>query len=256
MFEQALAGEHAHRAWPTLAGMAAEAALMAAAVMVPMVSPQALPNYRMLARIFIPTSPPPPPPPGSPLRQPARPAGLRTPWRDNVLVAPVSMPARPQFLEDPPDAGGPVGSGAGVPGGVEHGVPGGLATQILTDSTRITPPPRIAPPATPKTAPPPKAAAQITRIKVGGLVQEALLIRRVMPVYPRLALAARVSGDVHLLGVIATDGTVKELRVVSGHPLLAPAALDAVRQFVYRPTYLNGDPVEVAAPIVVRFRME
>ena len=256
MFEQALAGEHAHRAWPTLAGMAAEAALVTAAIMVPMVSPQALPNYRMLAKVFLPTSPPPPRPAGNPTRQAARPAEPRTQFREHVLVAPVSMPPKPQLLEDPPDAGGPAGSGAGVPGGVENGVPGGLATQVLADATRVTPPPRIAPSALPKTVAPPKAAPEITRIKVGGLVQEALLVRRVIPLYPRLALLARVSGDVRLLGVIATDGTVKELRVLSGHPLLAPTALDAVRQFVYRPTYLNGEPVEVVAPIVVRFRIE
>ena len=124
--------------------------------------------------------------------------------------------------------------------------------QILTDAARVTLPPRIAASAPPQAAPP-QAAPVITRLKVGGLVQEALLIRRVIPVYPRIAVTARVSGDVHLLGVIATDGSVKELRVLSGHPLLAPAALDAVRHWVYRPTYLNGDPVEVVAPIIVHF---
>ena len=75
------------------------------------------------------------------------------------------------------------------------------------------------------------------------------------PVYPPLARAARISGAVELTGVIATDGRIRELRVVSGHPLLAKAALEAVRQWVYEPTVLNGEPVEVIAPITVHFQL-
>jgi periplasmic protein TonB len=74
-----------------------------------------------------------------------------------------------------------------------------------------------------------------------------------MPVYPPLARQARIAGAVMLEGIIARDGTVKNLRVLSGHPLLAGAALEAVRQWRYRPTLLNGEPVEVIAPIAVNF---
>ena len=87
-------------------------------------------------------------------------------------------------------------------------------------------------------------------------MQEAKLLHQVIPVYPRLARAARVSGIVRLVGVIARDGTVRNLRVVSGHPLLVAAALSAVRQWVYRPTILNGKPVEVICPIEVRFKLD
>src|SRR6202042_3362545 len=76
------------------------------------------------------------------------------------------------------------------------------------------------------------------------------------PLYPPLAKAARVSGQVHLKAVIARDGTILDLRVIGGHPLLIPAALAAVKQWVFQPTYLNGDPVEVATEIIVDFTLQ
>jgi len=84
-------------------------------------------------------------------------------------------------------------------------------------------------------------------------VMEAKIIRRVLPVYPPLARAARIQGKVHLMGIIGKDGTVQNVRAVDGHPLLIPAAIDAVRQWVYRPTLLSGEPVDVITPIEVNF---
>ncbi len=92
-------------------------------------------------------------------------------------------------------------------------------------------------------------------VRVGGDVQSAKLIKQVLPVYPRAASQFRISGTVHLLGIIAKDGTIQRLQVLSGHPLLRQAALDAVSQWVYRPTVLNGQPVEVEAPIDVIFTL-
>jgi protein TonB len=88
---------------------------------------------------------------------------------------------------------------------------------------------------------------------VGGEVLGAKILSRVNPVYPPLAKQARIQGLVKLEGVIAKDGTIEQLRLLSGHPLLAPAALAAVKQWRYRPTLLNGEPVEVVAPIEVHF---
>ena len=93
-------------------------------------------------------------------------------------------------------------------------------------------------------------------VHVGSQVQEAKLIRKVIPTYPALAKQARISGVVHLLGIIGKDGAIENLQVISGHPLLVRAALDAVRQWVYRPTLLNGQPVEVIAPIAISFILE
>ena len=80
-----------------------------------------------------------------------------------------------------------------------------------------------------------------------------MLVRKVIPMYPPMARAARISGVVRLIGTIGKDGAIQNLEIVSGHPMLARAALEAVRQWVYRPTLLNGIPVEVVAPIEVDF---
>ena len=82
-----------------------------------------------------------------------------------------------------------------------------------------------------------------------------MLLKKVVPIYPSLARQARVSGTVQLIGVIAKDGTIQQLQVVGGHPLLVKAAVDAVRQWIYRPTLLNGQAVEVIAPIDVIFTL-
>jgi protein TonB len=83
----------------------------------------------------------------------------------------------------------------------------------------------------------------------------AKLIRKVIPEYPALARTARISGVVHLMGTIGKDGTIRNLQLVDGHPMLARAALQAVEQWVYEPTLLNGEPVEVIAPIEVSFTL-
>jgi protein TonB len=92
-------------------------------------------------------------------------------------------------------------------------------------------------------------------VRVSSDLQSALLIHQVKPVYPALARQARISGVVRLEAVIAEDGTIRELRVLSGHPLLAPNARDAVRQWRYRPTLLGGVPVPVFTHIDVHFKL-
>ena len=83
----------------------------------------------------------------------------------------------------------------------------------------------------------------------------AKLVKQVIPVYPPMARSIRVSGVVHLIGIIAKDGTIRNLQLVSGHPMLAQAALQAVAQWVYKPTLLSGEPVEVICPIDVNFTL-
>jgi TonB family protein len=111
-------------------------------------------------------------------------------------------------------------------------------------------------------SPPPLPVAQQSapmspsqRIRVGGNVQQANLLQRVNPAYPVDAKEARVQGIVHLAVVIGKDGTVTSIELLSGHPLLAPAALDAVKQWVYKPTLLNGNPVEVITQVDVNFTL-
>jgi len=102
------------------------------------------------------------------------------------------------------------------------------------------------------TAPPPPPPH---RIRVGSNVQKAKLVQQPAPVYPPLAMQARVSGVVRLNAIIGRDGAVQNLTVASGHPLLVPAAMEAVKQWVYAPTLLNGQAVEVDTQIDVNFEL-
>jgi protein TonB len=106
----------------------------------------------------------------------------------------------------------------------------------------------------PALPPPPKAAAP-ARIKQGGQVTAASIITQTRPLYPALARQARIQGNVVLHAIIDKEGKVAQLEVISGHPLLVQSALDAVKQWRYKPTQLNGDPVEVDTTITVTFTM-
>jgi len=111
------------------------------------------------------------------------------------------------------------------------------------------------PSAAPPPPPPPKAVTP-QRIRVGGNVQQANLITQIRPVYPPLAKQARIQGTVELSAIIGKDGRVQDLKLVRGHPLLVSAAVEAVKNWVYRPTMLNGEPVEVATTIDVNFTLQ
>jgi TonB family protein len=93
------------------------------------------------------------------------------------------------------------------------------------------------------------------RIHVDGKTQHAKLTHEVRAKYPPEARAAGIEGVVHLEIIVATDGSIKQLQVLSGHPLLVKAALDAVRQWTYVPTTLNGQPVEVVTRVAVVFKL-
>jgi TonB family protein len=123
----------------------------------------------------------------------------------------------------------------------------GVAGTVSGRATSAAPPP---PPAeTPAPSGPP------TRILVGGNVQSSNLLTMVKPVYPPLARRTRIQGMVRFTAIVGKDGRVQNLQIVSGHPLLVPAAQDAVRQWVYRPTLMNGEPVEVVTQIDVNFAL-
>jgi protein TonB len=86
-------------------------------------------------------------------------------------------------------------------------------------------------------------------------MDEGNLIRKVQPTYPALARSARIQGAVMLQAVISRQGTIENLIVLTGHPMLVPAAIDAVRQWHYRPYILNNEPVEVETQITVNFSL-
>jgi protein TonB len=113
-------------------------------------------------------------------------------------------------------------------------------------------------PPPPPPPPPAPAAADgqaLGRIRVGGNVQSMKLVAQPRPTYPPEAKAARIQGVVQLLAIISRDGAVQNLTVISGHPLLVAAALESVKQWVYQPTLLNGEPTEVETEIDVNFTL-
>jgi protein TonB len=142
--------------------------------------------------------------------------------------------------EPPPDLGGAVGVVGGVPGGIAGGQAGGVLGGIIGGVPGAN-------------LPPPKAAP--TRVRVGGSVQQAMLINQIRPVYPPLARQARIQGTVRLQAIIDKSGNVVQLEILQGHPLLVQSALDAVRQWRYKPTLLNGEPVEVVTTVDVIFSL-
>ena len=146
---------------------------------------------------------------------------------DDIGSAPPALGSGTDFR--PSDQGAPIG----IVGGAE--------------TIHVAPPP----------PPPVQHTAQVVKPKdpfrVSLGVAEAKLIHRVVPPYPPLAKQMRISGTVRLMGVISTSGRIEKLEVVEGHPLLVKAAVEAVQQWIYRPTILNGEPVPVAAPIQVIF---
>lgn len=167
-----------------------------------------------------------------------------------------AMVAQPRFRYVPPAAKPGVARpaevamdemlvGLPVTGSGPVGFAGGHG-DFLLPGVVAPPPPPPKPVATPEPAP-------VTRLMVGGDVMASKLLHRVQPVYPEIARRARIQGSVLLHGVITREGRISKLRVLSGHPLLVKAAMDAVSQWLYSPTLLNQKPVEVEAPIEVRF---
>jgi protein TonB len=159
------------------------------------------------------------------------------------LVAPKTVPKEVKMIQE--EDGPATGVVGGVPGGVPGGTAGGVLGGIIGGLPSAAPPP----------PPPPPKPATPKSIRVGGNVQQANLIRQVRPQYPPLAKAARVQGTVKFEAVIAKDGSIQNLKVVSGPPLLVNAALEAVKQWQYKPTLLNGEPVEVITTIDVNFTL-
>jgi len=196
-----------------------------------------------LASMIAPPPPPAAPPPPAP--QQAVPKNIPAP----TTFTPPTKP--PEKIPDPtsvaPKQVAVVSGGVpgGVPGGVQGGVPGGVSKG---DDAPPPPPPPPPPAATPTPAP--------KKITVSGGVLQGKAIKRVPPPYPPIARAARAAGAVQVQVTISEDGRVIEASVISGHPLLRDAALQAARQWVFQPTELTGVPVKVQGVLTFNFTLQ
>jgi len=227
-----------NRGKTTLISFLIQAALVGILVLLPLIFTEALPKQQLMTFLVAPPPPPPPPPPPAAevhvVRKP------QTELDNGQLRTPTKIPKKIEMIkeDEPPPSTGVAGVVGGVPGGVPGGAMGGVLGGVIGNI----------PTAVPKAAVP-------QRVRVSAGVQQGLLIHRVQPTYPPLARQARIQGSVVLQALIGKDGSIQNLHVVSGHPMLTGAALDAVKQWRYKPYYLNGEPVEVETTVNVNFTL-
>jgi protein TonB len=233
MFDQlVVSGEmqKTHKPWAVTLSAIVQTLILGVMILIPLIYTEALPKG-MLNTFLVAPAPPPPPPPPQPVVK-----AIKPPKIINIqkMTAPTVIPKNIAVVKDE----APViytNSGEGVNGGTGN-VLGGLIGSG------------------PAGPPPPKAATP-SRIRVGGNVEAASLINKVTPQYPPIAKTAHVSGTVVLHAIISKEGTIQELQYISGPPLLMKSAMDAVKEWRYKPTQLNGEPVEVDTTIDVVFTL-
>lgn len=232
MFDQLVVsgakGIKTNKPWTVVLSGVVQVLILGVLILIPLIYTEALDPRLAAMSLVAPPPPPPPPPPPTITKTVKAPRVVQI----NKMVAPTVIPKTVNIVKD--DA--PViysNSAAGVDGGVGGGVLGSI----------------LGGPAAP---PPPKPAAP-SRIKIGGQVEAGAITNKVQPEYPAIAKVAHISGTVVLHAIIAKDGSIQELEYVSGPQMLMKSAMDAVKQWRYKPYLLNGDPVEVETTINVDF---
>lgn len=217
----------ARRGWTTLASFTFQALALSLLLAIPLLTIQGPPMLRWLCRFPAPSAP-------APKTAGPRPIHLLN-ISNGQLLQPPTIPSTIAILNEPQVGSAPDLDSIGVDGGIgtsRRGISGSIGIGV-----------DVSPPPTPAPAHP---------LKISHWA-EGNLIYRVQPIYPLLARQARVQGAVELRAIISRAGTIENLVVVRGHPMLAAAAIEAVRQWRYRPYLLNNDPIEVETEITVNF---
>jgi len=232
------APDRKRRSFATTVSFVFQCVFVGVMLIVPLMFTEALPNQQLLTYLI---APPPPPPPPAPPPVEVKVVRQTDMLNNGQLRTPSRIPQKIEVIreaEAPPPA-----PASGVVGGVPGGIPGGQLQGVIggiISSSAVSAIPKLQP---------------LKRIRVSQGVTQGMVIRKVEPAYPKIALGARITGVVLLKAVISKDGEIKELQVVSGHPMLVPAAIEAVKQWRYRPYLLNGEPVEVETNITVTFQI-
>lgn len=211
-------------------------------LLMPLVFTESLPKAQLLT--FLVAPPPPPPPAAEQVQRVVH--QIQTDMLNNgQLRTPSKIPQKIQMIHEEEAPPPMPATGAGVIGGI-GGVPGGqiggVIGSIVSSTSSLAAVPKFVP-ATPQ------------RVRISQGVTKGLLIQKTEPQYPPLARAARVQGEVVLSAIIDSNGQITNLQLVSGHPMLVPAAISAVKQWRYKPYLLNGQPVEVETTITVIFSL-
>lgn len=227
--------QRSRRSWMTLASFGIQALAMTFLIILSVARPVGLPLLRQLSVPVI-LGPPPGPPP---VAAHSRPTITQSNLADNLLIAPPEIPRHIAMIDEtvpPPQLSF---RDYGVQGGTGDGARNSVIGSIAESFSHVAPPP-----------PPPLAhPARVSHMMEGNLIY------RVQPAYPALARSARIQGTVVLSAVISREGTIENLRPLSGHPMLVGAAIEAVGRWRYRPYVLNNEPVEVETQITVNFSL-
>ncbi len=248
MFEQSLvdaSGAHGTRPWAVPAAAGGQMLLVGIALAIPLIYTEMMPGIRLVTPM-VPFKAVAPPEVRPVQQHQAAPSRTRVPVISLASLIPRIVPDRIAIITE-----GPIEIATNQsPDGSIIGVP--YAGPAVSSTPAVAPPPDPKKADPPKKDPPPTPSGPVP---VGGIVKQPQLITYVKPVYPPLARQARIQGQVRISAILARDGSVTSMQLVSGHPLLVQAALDAVRLWRYRPTTLNGQPVEVAMSIDVNFTL-
>ena len=240
MFDHVLIEDEARRVkpWAVFASLIAQCCAVCIAILMPLIYTYELPAGEWLGRALLLLPPPPPAPVRSVKLKDETPP---PPKRFNaVLHQPNVIPEQVAILDDSLAPFSTrallVPQGRGIYGESSDGFADGVlgVTQQLASLESVPPP---------------------VRVRVGGLVQKARLIHQVSPVYPIEAIEQDITGRVELEAVISAGGLMQQVKVLSGDPLLAKSAVEAVRQWRYRPTKLNGRAVEVITRVEIFFKL-
>jgi periplasmic protein TonB len=222
--------------WAATGSLAFFSVLLLALIVAPLYRPIPLPKRHTLTMLYL---QPPPTSGGNVTKfQAAKPASTYVPTSEAISALVQKTQEAP-----PVPVGTSEGVVEGVPGGVAGGVPNGVVGEMLSSA-----------PSVPVLAKSPMPTP-VKRMRIASRVAEANLIHDVPPQYPTEAGRARIEGTVVLMALIGTDGSVKDLRVESGLPILAQAAIDAVKQWRYKPYLVNGEPVEIDSRITINFTL-
>jgi len=220
--------------WTTAVSFTAQGILGAGLVLLSLLYTDALPMHTLMSTV---EAPPPPAAQVPPAVHAVKLARAASEFEQDVLIVPQQIPKSIATIRDEQ----PVAENPLTPPGIVGAVPNIPTNNTVADLLRETP--RAVP------------RAEAPKVRVSSGVAQGLLIHQVKPQYPTLALQARIQGTVVLQATIGKDGTVQDLRVLSGHPLLTGAAIDAVKQWRYRPYYLNDEPAPVDTQINVNFTL-
>jgi protein TonB len=251
LFEDSLldsgVAQRKRRTWATLLSFVLQLFLIGLVLLLPLWFTDVLPKQQLLTFLEAPPPPPPPPPPAASTPSAAKLVRVTSNIANGRLRTPSRIPPKVQMIKED-DAPPPVAITGGVVGGVPGGIPGGelsgVIGGIISSSSSLAAAPTLS-----------KPVPTVQRVHISQGVTKGLLIYKVEPTYPPLAQQARIQGVVVLTAIIGKDGNIQNLQVVGGHPMLAPAAIEAVKHWRYKPFLLNGQPVEVETTVTVTFRV-